>query len=245
MRAITEPRPFLSANWRHLAMANYRVPSELLEPWVPPGTRLDGYQGRVYVSLVGFLFQNTRLKGITVPMHQSFEEVNLRIYVRRPHPEGWRQGVVFIREIVPRRAATAVARWLYNEPYSTMPMRHEIVRNRDELPERVEYGWRHGASWQSIQLQLEGPAEWPQPGSLASFLTENYWGYTTQRDGGCVEYRVDHPPWKLMPSVQTKVEVDGVSLYGEAFRGLFEREPDSAFLACGSAVTVWEGERIS
>ncbi len=48
---------FLTAEWRYLAMFNYEVPPELLAPLVPRGTELDSWQGKVYVSLVGFLFQ--------------------------------------------------------------------------------------------------------------------------------------------------------------------------------------------
>ena len=78
-----DPRPFLTARWRYLAMLNYEVPPEALAPLVPAGTELDSWQGKTFVSVVGFLFLDTRVLGIAIPGHRDFEEVNLRFYVRR------------------------------------------------------------------------------------------------------------------------------------------------------------------
>lgn len=105
-------------------MFNYAVEPSLLEAYVPRGTELDEWNGTTYVSLVGFLFVNTRVLGIAVPGHRTFEEVNLRIYVRRRVGGELRRAVTFIREIVPRRAIAMVARAAYNEPYVALPMRH-------------------------------------------------------------------------------------------------------------------------
>src|SRR5262245_20887686 len=110
-------RDFLTADWRYLVMINYEVDPEILHPYIPGGTELDQWQGRTFVSVVGFLFLRTRVLGLTIPFHHNFEEVNLRFYVRRRAIEGWRRGVVFIREIVPRWAIAAVAREFYNENY--------------------------------------------------------------------------------------------------------------------------------
>ena len=76
-------RPFLRAEWRHLALLNYAVDPSLLRPLVPPGTELDLRGGTAYVSLVGFLFLESRILGVPIPFHGAFEEVNLRFYVRR------------------------------------------------------------------------------------------------------------------------------------------------------------------
>jgi uncharacterized protein YqjF (DUF2071 family) len=58
-------------------LLNYACPPELLAPLVPAGTVLDAWQGRTLVSVVGFLFADTRLGGWAVPFHRTFEEVNL------------------------------------------------------------------------------------------------------------------------------------------------------------------------
>jgi uncharacterized protein YqjF (DUF2071 family) len=101
-------RVFLTAEWRNLAMLNYEVDQSLLLPFVPSGTTLDQWEGKTYVSLVGFRFLKTRVLGLPVPFHTNFDEVNLRFYVRRRIAGDVRRGVVFIREIVPRWAIASL-----------------------------------------------------------------------------------------------------------------------------------------
>src|ERR1700722_15876019 len=94
---------FLSAEWRDLLMLNYEVNPGILQKYVPAGTELDSFQGKTYVSVVGFRFCRTRLLGaIPIPFHTEFEEINLRFYVRRSVGSETRRGVVFIGEIVPK-----------------------------------------------------------------------------------------------------------------------------------------------
>src|SRR5712692_93990 len=98
-------RPFLTANWRYLAMLNFVVDPKIVAPLVPPGTELDFENGETFLSVVGFLFLDTRLLGLPIPLHRDFEEVNLRFYVRKKSADTWRRGVVFVRELVPRIGA--------------------------------------------------------------------------------------------------------------------------------------------
>src|SRR6478736_4737230 len=113
----TTPGTFLTAEWKALAMLNFEVEPAVLQPFVPIGTELDTWNGKTFVSMVGFLFLRTRIFGIPILFHHDFEEVNLRFYVRRKADDGWRRGVVFIKEIVPRAAIASIARTFYNEPY--------------------------------------------------------------------------------------------------------------------------------
>jgi len=130
-RCVGADGVFLAADWRHLAMLNYEVEAGLLLPFVPAGTELDRWNGKVFVSLVGFQFLKAKLLGfLTVPMHSNFDEVNLRFYVRRQTGGEVRRGVVFIREMVPHRGIAFVARTFYDENYVALPMAHEIRSNR-------------------------------------------------------------------------------------------------------------------
>jgi len=138
-------RTFLTAHWRNLIMANYLVDPTLLQPYVPPGTELDTWNGRCYASLVGFLFDRTRVLGLPIPFHQRFEEVNLRFYVRYHDAGEWKRGVVFVSEIVPKRAITWVANGLYGERYAAMPMRHLWEEGPEQ--QRYRYEWRHAGHW--------------------------------------------------------------------------------------------------
>src|SRR5664279_5305449 len=104
---------FMTAHWGNLIMANYTVDPALLMPFLPRGLDLDLHAGMAYVSLVGFLFQDSRIFGVPVPFFGTFEEVNLRFYVVRKMEGENRRGVVFIREAVPNKIVTWLANTLY------------------------------------------------------------------------------------------------------------------------------------
>ncbi len=238
---------FLTAEWQHLAMLNFEVDASLLLPFVPAGTELDRWNEKVFVSLVGFKFLKTRLFGfLPVPMHSNFDEVNLRFYVRRQAGSQTRnevrRGVVFIREVVPRRAIAFVARTFYNENYVALPMAHEI-RSVGDHSLRVAYRWR-GRCWNEITLETVGNPELPGEGSVEQFITEHYWGYAVQPGGGCVEYRVTHPSWRVWQVRQSAFAGNAEELYGKDMAAALRGKPASAFLAEGSAVTVMRGRRL-
>jgi uncharacterized protein len=240
------PSPFLTARWRWLLMLNYRVDPARIAPFVPAGCEVDLFEGETFVSLVGFLFEDTRLKGVPVPFHQHFEEVNLRYYIRRPHPEGDRRAVGFIREIVPKWAIATVARLVYQENYIAVPMRHTVEAKGDELPvgAEVSYGWELGGRWHAMSARVSGPAAPLPPGSHEAFIAEHYWGYAAQRNGGTVEYQVAHPEWRAFPVVDVAADLDARAVYGEAWAEVLEAAPVSAFVAEGSEVTVYDGEVV-
>jgi uncharacterized protein len=228
---------FLTAEWRNLVMLSYAVEPALLEPFVPAGTELDRFQGRTYLSLIGFEFNRSRLFGIRVPLHQAFEEVNLRFYVNR---QG-RRGVVFLRELVPKRAVAVLARLAYRENYSCVPMAHHAVIGDTG---KVDYSWHLGERCCRIEIETEGPGFLPAEGSEEQFISEHYWGYAGRPGGGCLEYEVFHPPWRVWKARRATFTGDASALYGEHFARVLARPPDSAFLAEGSAVVVYRGTRI-
>ena len=237
---------FLTAEWRHLVMLNYSVPPTLLRPYVPAGTELDAWQGTTYLSVVGFLFRRTRIFGIPVPFHRHFEEVNLRFYVRRTLAGEVRRGVTFIREIVPRSAIATVARLAYNEPYVALPMRYAFgaVDVESGTFSRLAYEWKSGGRWNTMAVEPTGRGRPLQAESLAEFITEHYWGYTAQRDGGTIEYRVEHPRWRVWQVRSASLIGEHRGLYGEELAEAVSGVPDSAFLADGSPVTVYTPRRL-
>jgi uncharacterized protein YqjF (DUF2071 family) len=235
-------QPFLTANWRYLAMLNYVVDPRLLAPLVPPGTEIDFENGETFLSVVGFLFLDTRLLGVPIPLHRDFEEVNLRFYVRRKSADTWRRGVVFVRELVPKRAIATIARTFYGEPYLAVPMKHEI--EHVDLRVKVAYSWRRGSKWESLEMSASGEPQSIPAGSHAEFITEHYWGYTCFR-GGCSEYRVEHPRWKIWNAESFELRADVSSLYGEQFVETLNASPRSAFIAEGSPIQVLLREQLA
>jgi uncharacterized protein len=236
-------RVFLSAEWRDLVMLNYEVEPSLLSRYVPPGTALDSFNGRTYVSLVGFRFCRTKLFGcFPIPFHAEFEEVNLRFYVRRKEGSDDRRGVVFIAEVVPRRAIATTAQFVYGENYTCLPMRHHTETGG--FGKTAEYQWKVGDRWCTLSARTVDPPKRPQEGSLEQFITEHYWGYSTQRRGGCLEYYVSHAPWQVWATAEAGFDGDACTLYGRELATVLQRSPQCAFVADGSPVIVFMGSKV-
>src|SRR6187402_1510514 len=161
---------FLTAEWRKLILANYVIDPQILLPYVPKGTELDFFQDTCYVSLVGFMFLNTKVLGYTIPFHKNFEEFNLRFYVKRKTNDGWKRGVVFIKEIVPKPAIAFVAKTVYREPYISAPMKHEIIKSEKNLS--VGYYFQHKNFWNKITVQAEAECIRFPKESEEDFITE-------------------------------------------------------------------------
>ena len=220
-------------------MLNYVVDPALIERLVPAGTEIDYENRETFVSIVGFLFLDTRLLGLPIPLYRDFEEVNLRFYVRRKLPDTWRRGVVFVRELVPRRVIALLARAFYRERYVALPMKHNIEHLDGSLS--VEYSWHRGKRWEFLKMSASGEPQSISAGSHAEFITEHYWGYTWVRNG-CSEYRVEHPRWKLWNAVSFEFNADVASLYGEQFAETLSQQPRSALIADGSPITIQKRE---
>jgi len=234
---------FLTAEWRQLIFANYAIDRRVLEPLVPPGTELDEFNGVCYGSLVGFQFQKVRMLGaIAVPFHTEFEEFNLRFYVRCKTDAGWKRGVVFVKEIVPKFAITLVANTLYGEPYETHPMRHTWRTDGDA--QLIQYDWKVGTDWNHIRVRADKTGHALVPDSEEAFITEHYWGYTKRSGKKTSEYEVVHPQWSIFPVRDYDIRCNVLKLYGPDFAPFFDQPPSSVFLADGSAVAIRSGAVI-
>lgn len=230
---------FLSAEWRKLILVNYEVPKDVLVPYLPKGVEFDIYNDKLFVSLVGFIFKNTRVKGFKIPGHINFEEVNLRFYVKRKMPDGtYRRGVVFIKEIVPKRMISVVANLFYGEHYITRKMNHMIQRN-DRL--HVSYSWLHEKKWNRFEVEAKSVSRRLEDDEQAHFITEHFWGYTKRDEYKTAEYEVGHPTWKVYDVLNHHVRVDFGRVYGRDFEFLNQLAPDSVYLAEGSEIFVNDG----
>ena len=231
-------RKFLTAKWQDLIMANYEVDPSLLADRVPAGTELDLHDGKCFVSLVGFMFVDTRVLGVPVPFHINFEEVNLRFYVRRETGAETRRGVVFIKEVVPRFAISFVARTLYGEPYQAWKMHHQ--RKETE----VGYLWKKKNCENSLKVKIAENLGVPEADSHGEFIIEHYWGYTKRGEKRTDEYKVEHPKWELFSVDDVEINVDFGKTYGSEFAFLSDQKPYSVLLAKGSEIAVYKGKKL-
>ncbi|MEO7976269.1 DUF2071 domain-containing protein [Flavobacterium sp.] len=227
---------FLNAQWKDLALINYEIDAQIVEKYLPAGTELDIWNGKCYVSLVGFLFKETKVLGIKIPFHIDFEEVNLRFYVKRFENGEWKRGVVFIKEIVPKKAITFIANSLYNEHYETLKMRHKIIEK--ENTKIFHYQWKVDGKWNTIKLETQKESKEIELGSEAEFITEHYFGYTKYKDTTTFEYEVKHPRWQQLEVNNFMIKVDFKRNYGNDFDVLQNAKPISVILAKGSKIKV-------
>lgn len=239
----TAPR-FLTAEWRNLAMLNYVIAPSVLAGRVPAGCELDDWHGRTFISVVGFQFHHTRVLGVPIPFHRHFDEVNLRFYVRRKVDGVWRRGVVFIKELVPRRAIAWVARRVYAEHYVALPMRHAVsVPTADGVMFRT-YQWQRNGTWEGLSVSYMGEPALPPDASEETFITEHYWGYVRRPDQATVEYQVTHPRWRVWKAATAWLECDVSAVYGDEFVEALSGAPTTAFIADGSPVIVHRGRLV-
>ncbi|MEO6850128.1 MAG: DUF2071 domain-containing protein [Mucilaginibacter sp.] len=228
---------FLQAQWNNLLMLNYEVDPDILKSYLPPFTELDLWQGKALVSMVGFMFLNTRVLGVKWPFHVNFEEVNLRFYVKHFDGKEWKRGAVFVSEIVPKPIIVVMANSLYKEHYSAMPMRHSINELPDNHTEYL-YEWKSNGKWN----RLGGTANNTLPvialGSPEEFIFEHYWGYNNAGKNSTFEYQVEHVRWNAGQVTSPIFDADISKLYGKAFEPYLSIQPYSAFFADGSEVIV-------
>ena len=231
-------KKFLTAKWQDLVMANYEIEPSPLENLLPTQTTLDFHDGKCFVSLVGFMFLDTRVLGFPIPFHINFEEVNLRFYVVRQTENEIRRGVVFVKEIVPRFAIATVARLFYGEPYEAWRMSHDKAENK------LSYAWWKADLVNKINVEIGENLGVPAENSHGEFIIEHYWGYTKRAGNRTDEYKVEHPKWELFNVDNYEIKVDFEKVYGEKFAFLKDEKPYSILLAKGSEVSVYKGAKL-
>jgi uncharacterized protein YqjF (DUF2071 family) len=234
---------FLKANWENIIMANYIVPQSLLLPYLPKGIELDLFENNAYVSLVGFMFKNTKLFNIPIPYFGTFEEINLRFYVKRKDGDAFRRGVIFINETVPYKIVAYLANKLYHESYSAVRTKHDWKLTH-EL-KKIEYQWQVNKYWNRIYVEAKTETNKIVVGSLEEFIYEHYYGYAKANKEETEEYKIYHPSWNVSSVLQSEINCDYKIMYGDAFSYLNTIKPQSVFIAEGSAVEInWKRERI-
>jgi uncharacterized protein len=227
---------FLSAWWENIVMANYAIDPGILTPYLPNGVEPDVFGSKTYVSLVGFMFKRTKLFDIPIPFLGTFEEINLRFYVKRLDVGKVKRGVVFINETVPFRPVAWLANKLYKEHYMAIPTKSLILSH--ESGKYIKYEWKINKEWNHIEVKASKENEQMLPGSVEEFIFEHYYGYTRLNNMRSQEYEVIHPRWNVYTVVDYSIRCDFSSMYGSDFSVLSDQQPDSVILAMGSPVSV-------
>jgi uncharacterized protein YqjF (DUF2071 family) len=235
-------KTFLTARWENLIMANYAVETDVLMPFLPKGVELDLFEGQAYVSLVGFMFKKSRIFKLPIPLLGTFEEVNLRFYVKRKVNNEYRRGVVFINETVPYKPVAWLANKLYKEHYIAIPTKNKILHSENN--KTVKYDWKIQGKWNFLEVQATTKAREMPSNSLEEFIFEHYYGYTKINETETQEYKINHPRWLVNDVIDFKIHCDFSSMYGKAFQHLSTQHPKSVIIAEGSEIQV-DWKRVS
>ena len=227
---------FLTARWQNLAMINYVVDPAVLQRYLPPYTQLDTFNNKTLVSVVGFMFNDTKVFGLRWPFHINFEEVNLRFYVKHFDGIAWKRGVVFVSEIVPSPVISFFANTLYHEHYSAKKMSHQTILQNGELA--ISYKWRHNHKWNQIEMTADASLTEIKAGSEEEFIFEHYWGYNKYNSFTTIEYEVEHVTWQIHKVINWQLDCDVAGLYGQELASYLQAQPTSVFLAKGSDVII-------
>jgi uncharacterized protein len=234
---------FLTARWENLIMANYAVDPKILSQYLPNGVELDYYEGKTYISLVGFMFRNTKIFNIPALGLNTFEEINLRFYVTRKEGNITKRGVVFINETIPYKIVAWVANYLYKEHYIAIPTKHNWEIN--DKNKRISYSWKKNNIWDSIKVNASISAKKMNKGSIEEFIFEHYFGYTKVSDSQTEEYSIYHPRWQINEIMDYQINCNFKEMYGKDFEFLSYKNPDNILLAEGSEIAVkWKRNRL-
>ena len=180
----------MKQQWRDLAYIHFDYDPAAVQELLPPGLRVDTWDGRAWVGLIPF-----SMRGISFPLTPavpylgSFPEVNVRTYVIRDGVPG----VWFFSLDVNRLLPAVVARLTYRLPYCWGSASNAM--EGDRLVTSVQRRWPSGGA--STRIEVSVGARIDEPTAFEHFLTAR-WGLYSRAGGDRLRYApVDHPRWDL------------------------------------------------
>lgn len=242
LRAEPEGRAHVMwQTWRELLFLHWSYPVEEIQKTLPPGLRVDDFEGRAYVGIVPFLMRNVHPRFLpSVPGLSDFLELNLRTYV---FDEAGTPGVWFYSLDANQTLAVETAKALFKLPYH----RAEMEANQDPATGRMDYRCRRLAaapdSASRFLYQPCGPVTMAEPGTLDFFLVERYvlFAYDPAK---AILYsgRVHHTPY---PVRQAKVGAWSDTVLRQAGLTAPGREPEHAAMSSGVDVKIYALEEVA
>lgn len=228
---------FLTARWENLVIISYKISPDLLQPHMPKGFEPDTIDGNAFVSVVAFVFADTKVKGIKVPFNVNFPEINLRFYVKNNE----KRGVVFIREFVPKIFIPVIANTFYNENYRYIPMESKVsINGIIKLNHTIEL---NNKSY-SITAEAENKPYTPATNSTEHFFKEHEWGFGITKKNETMIYKVEHPVWEVYPLIKFEHTFNFAEIYGHEWESLDSEKPYNIAFAKGSPVKVFHGHLL-
>ncbi len=93
-----------------------------------------------------------------------------------------------------------------------------------------------------VAVTGQGSARESDADGFETWVKEQPMGFNRTRGGKLTAFRVWHPAWRMYPIEDYQLSVNFRLLYGERWRFLQERTPDSVVLAEGSQIAIYPNE---
>lgn len=219
------PRPvIMDQTWGDAVFVHWQVDPALVEPWMPPGARVDTRDGVTYVGLIGFCMREAGFgRDHPVPFFGDFVEINVRLYST---DDQGRRGVVFASLDAERAAVVGLA-GLLGVRYRWAQA--QITRDSGTvgyLSRRLASPGRGATTDVVVRPGDEDLTEDP----LSQFLTARWCMHTGVLGRGLAVPNT-HERWSLRRAELLHCE-DGL-LAAAGFPGVADREPDSVLWSPG------------
>lgn len=190
-------------SWLDLLFMHWPMPAQILQPLVPPGLRVQEFEGTSYIGVVPFRMAGVMRRPFPdLPGISAFPELNVRIYVEH---EG-KAGVWFLSLDATNSLAVWAARTFFHLPYHKAQISFSqrdgtfnyALQRKNGHPEFVGQYWPEGEAYES------------KPGTLEHWLTERYCLYAIDPRGRLLRSDVHHVPWPLYRA-QAKVQTNSMA----------------------------------
>lgn len=245
--ATKKPAVSYQASWHDMVVINFDIEPRIVEMHLPPGLEVDLYNDHSFISLVALKCRDTVIKGIRIPFHSNYAQLQLRCYVKRTDGDTTRRGTFFIKRFVPSRRVARLMSWWTGQKYQHMRIRTHVSGFQETDPNimpEAQYECFVNGRWNKIKIKARSQRRKLRPESKDQFILDHQYAYYS--DGkNTFEYLVDHPPWLIWDAASGALDCDVEALFGKEFARPMKHRPSSVMLARGSDVTVYQSTKIA
>lgn len=187
-------RSILTQRWENLFFYHWEYDASEIQKRLPVGLTVDTFEGKAYLSIVGFRMTDIRPYGLpAVPGLSALNELNVRTYVRTV--DG-RSGIYFFSLDCDHWIAVKIAQLAFGLNYQSA----EIGFNPKENPQRFTCRRRKYQSVATFAWELTGHSTSAAAGTIEFFLLERYIFFTF-KNNRLTMGRVHHAPYIFCPAI--------------------------------------------
>lgn len=193
----------MQQTWSNVVFIHQEVEAKSLEKLIPSPLELDLYNGKAYISFVGFLMKDIKpLSLSTIPYFDSMKEFNLRTYVKYKD----QSAVYFFSLDATKSLLIEIARKFFKLNYLKASIDYDLKEkiecirsdNRDHL---VKF---------SASFEIENDIE---KNELSNWLTERY-SYLESKKQIVYQGKLEHPKWQLKKVLLKSIKENYLTKYG-------------------------------